>query len=177
MAKKPGKARKTGRPSAYTHRLADMICLRLSDGESLRKICLDPKMPSQTTVFRWLGDEKHDRFRERYARARELQADAIFDEILDIADDGSNDWMTDKDAEEGTKYNGDAVQRSRLRVDARKWMAGKLAPKKYGDATTIKHADADGEKIEVDDVTRAARLAALAAQINRQQDDDGNAPD
>jgi hypothetical protein len=65
-------------------------------------------------------------------RAREAQADAIFDECLDIADDGSNDFMG-----EDEKYNGDAVARSKLRVDTRKWMAGKLAPKKYGDKTLI----------------------------------------
>lgn len=175
MAKKPARPRKKGRPSAYTHKIAEVICARLANGESLRRICCDDKMPTQSMVYRWLGHKEREDFRERYARAREAQAEAIFDEMLDIADDGSNDWMEGQEG--GVDYNGDAVQRSKLRIDTRKWMAAKLAPKKYGDSTTIKHADADGEKIAVDDVTRAARLAALAQQINRKQEGGDDAAD
>lgn len=116
----------------YSEEIADVICDRLANAESLRKICLSDGMPSQSTVFRWLGDDRHADFRERYARAREAQADALFDEMLDIADDGANDYMG-----EDEKYNGDAVQRSRLRVETRKWMAGKLKPKVYGEKTLI----------------------------------------
>ena len=163
MAKpKTAEPRATGRPTSYTKVMAERICERLSDGESLRSICLGDKMPSKTTVFRWL--RQFDSFRDQYARAREAQADAIADEILDIADDGSNDFMG-----EDEKYNGDAVQRSRLRVDARKWFAGKLAPKKYGDSTMVKHADADGEKLEMDDTARATRLAAIFAEIDQRR--------
>lgn len=155
----------TGRPSSFTQEIADLICERLADGESLRKICLGDDMPSKSAVFRWLLDNPD--FRDQYARAREAQADAIADEILDIADDGTNDFVG-----EDEKYNGDAVQRSRLRVDARKWLAGKMAPKKYGDAMLHKHADADGEKIQLDDVGRATRLAAIFAQIEQRRAED-----
>ena len=65
-----------------------------------------------------------------------MQADAIFDECLDIADDGANDYMGDDE-----KYNGDHVARSRLRIDTRKWMAGKLAPKKYGEKLALGQAN------------------------------------
>lgn len=119
-----------GRPPIYSEELADAICERLSDGRSLRSICLDEDMPGQTTVFKWLAS--NEEFAKKYARAREAQADAIFDEMLDIADDGTNDYMGDDE-----KYNGDAVARSKLRVDTRKWMASKLAPKKYGDKQLI----------------------------------------
>lgn len=122
-----------GRPSAFTQDIADAICAGLSDARSLRSICLADDMPHQATVCRWLGEK--ERFREQYARAREAQADAIFDEMLDIADDGSNDWMQ-REREDGSideVLNHEHVQRSKLRIDARKWMAGKLAPKKYGD--------------------------------------------
>lgn len=119
-----------GRPSSFTDEIADAICDRLAEGESLRKICLSEDMPSKATVFRWLG--QNEIFRDQYARAREAQADTMADEILDIADDGSNDFM----GEDG-KYNGDAVQRSKLRVDARKWLAAKMLPKKYGDRQLI----------------------------------------
>lgn len=133
----------TGRPSAYTEDIADRICDGLADGRSLRSICLDEDMPSQSMVFRWLADERYASFRERYARAREAQADAIFDEMLDIADDGSNDWM-ERRREDGSVdevVNHEHISRSKLRVDARKWMASKLAPKRYGDKLDVVSTD------------------------------------
>lgn len=130
----------SGRPSEYTEEIGILICQRIADGESLRKICKDDDMPARSTVFRWLVHE--DGFSDRYTRARELQADAIFDEILDISDDGRNDYMESSDDEGGIAYklNGEHIQRSRLRVDARKWMAGKLRPKKYGEKLELEHS-------------------------------------
>lgn len=141
-----------GRPSKFTQAIADKICERLADAQSLRSICCDEDMPSQTTVFRWLADDAREEFREQYARAREAQADAIFDEILDIADDASNDWMERRDEDDensGWKLNGDHVQRSKLRIDARKWMAGKLNSRKYGEKITNEHAGLGGAPIEI----------------------------
>lgn len=129
-----------GRPSGYSDDIADQICERLADGQSLRSICCDEAMPSQAAVFRWLADPRYAIFREQYTRARETQADALFDEILDIADDGSNDWMErhdDQGGNNGWKENGEAINRSKIRIDARKWMAGKLRPKVYGDKTLV----------------------------------------
>lgn len=121
-----------GRPSDFTQDMADLICERIADGESLRSICSEEGMPNKATVFRWLA--AHDVFRDQYARAREAQADTLFDEILDIADDARNDWMAAHGEDDlGWKANGEHIQRSRLRLDARKWMAGKLQPKKYGE--------------------------------------------
>jgi len=131
----------TGRPSKFTQALADRICERLVDGESLRSICCAEDMPHISTVCRWLG--QNESFREQYARAREAQADTLFDEILDIADDASNDWMERKTQEEGASenagwvLNGEHVQRSKLRIEARKWMAAKMAPKKYGEKVAL----------------------------------------
>lgn len=127
-----------GRPLEFDQTTADMICERLADGESLREICLDDKMPARSTVFKWLS--RVQVFADQYACAREAQADAIFDDILEIADDGRNDWMERKDSEDanlGWRENGEALRRSALRVDARKWMAGKLRPKKYSDKMII----------------------------------------
>ncbi|EHJ62156.1 terminase small subunit [Novosphingobium pentaromativorans] len=169
---------KIGRPSAYSEEIADRICAALVEGRSLRSICLDDGIPAQSTVFYWLSRDLHPDFSERYARAREAQADAIFDEILDIADDGSNDYVT-RTRDDGSEYqafDAEHVQRSKLRIDARKWMAGKLQPKKYGDATTVKHADADGEKIELDDVAKFTRLAAIAAQAHSMIGEQGDEP-
>lgn len=126
-----------GRPSDYSPEIADTICERLANKESLRKICLDDDMPAQSTVFRWLA--AHAEFREQYAYAREAQADVLFDETLDIADDGTNDFTT-KTNTDGSTYeavNHEHIARSKLRVDTRKWMAGKLAPKKYGHKVTL----------------------------------------
>ncbi len=110
------------------------ICDRIANGESLRQICDSDDLPAASTVFLWLTNDAS--FSEQYARAREAQADALFDDILSIADDGRNDWMERKDKDGkniGWQENGEALRRSQLRVEARKWMAGKLKPKKYGE--------------------------------------------
>jgi len=104
-------------------------------------------------VYRWLDD--NEEFREQYSLARSIQADTIADEILEISDNASNDWMERRsEAEKGAGVNtgwvlnGEHVQRSRLRVDARKWYASKVAPKKYGDKFTNEHSGPDGRPIE-----------------------------
>ncbi len=122
MAKKmpAPKRRKVGRPSLYTEALTAEICRRLAEGESLRAICADKAMPAISTVMGWLFDDKHEGFSAQYARAREAQAELRADEITDIAD--------------GVEHGAsEAVQAARLRVDARKWIAAKLLPKRYGD--------------------------------------------
>lgn len=116
----------TGRPLEYDQDIADKVCEGLTEGLSLRKICLSDEMPACSTIYKWLT--KVPDFAEQYAHARDAQADTLADAILDIADDGSNDFMGDDE-----KYNGDAVARSKLRVDTRKWIASKLKPKKYGE--------------------------------------------
>lgn len=143
-------ADKTGRPSSYSEDMADRICELIADGESLRSICRAEDMPAKSTVFKWLRDVPG--FSDQYARARETQADAIFDEIIDIADDAANDWMerTNSDGESiGWQLNGDHVRRSQLRIDARKWMAGKLRPKVYGEKITQALTGEDGGPIQV----------------------------
>lgn len=144
------------RPSAFTQDIADTICERIADGESLRAICDEEGLPTKTSVFRWLADS--EQFRDQYARAREAQADALVDDMLDIADDGRNDWMEKHNAEGeaiGWRENGEAIRRSQLRIDARKWMAGKLRPKKYGDKIDLTHAGPDGSPIVFTNVFEA----------------------
>lgn len=91
-------------------------------------------MPGIATVISWLADDRFADFQARYTRAREVQADTLADEILQISDDGLNDTYIDSDGNKRTDH--DVVARSRLRVDARKWYASKVAPKKYGDKLT-----------------------------------------
>ena len=130
---------KRGRPSGYTQELADLICLLLSEGQSLRKICALEDMPSQSMIYRWLIDNKD--FREQYTRAREEQAEFYADELIGIADDDSKDVSG-----ELQMPNSVAVQRSRLQVDTRKWLLSKLLPKKYGDK--IEHTGPEGGPIQ-----------------------------
>lgn len=137
-----------GRPTDYTQETALSICERIADGESLRSICLADEMPSKATVFRWLT--LHAVFRDQYAHAREAQADSLADEMLDIADDGSNDWMERSEKKGGGwEENGEAIGRSRLRLDARKWIASKLKPKKYGEKLTSELSGLDGGPLQV----------------------------
>lgn len=107
-------------------------------GTILRSGYQGKDLPSYSSIMAWLdADEK---LLDRYTRAKEAQADFMADEILDIADDGSNDWMErhDKDGNNvGWQVNGEHVQRSRLRIESRKWLASKLKPKKYGEKTTL----------------------------------------
>lgn len=120
----------------FTQELFDRICERIADGESLRAICADDDMPSKANVFRWLSARPEAA--DQYARAREAQADSLFDDMLQIADDARNDWM-ERNGEDAVGYalNGEHIQRARLRIDARKWMAGKLRPKVYGDKLDV----------------------------------------
>jgi len=130
-------------PLPFDQKVANEICERIAKGQSLRKICgadRDDFIPGQTTVYRWL-DENAD-FAKQYARARESQADHYVDEIIEIADapNATTNPLT------GEVEVRDA-QRDRLRVDARKWIASKLAPKKYGDkmdftATIVRQEEA-----------------------------------
>ena len=118
-----------------TPELADKICEELTEGRSLRSICKDDGMPSIGTVFRWLAS--NEEFCKQYAHARDAQADTLADDCLDISDNAKLDVIKDE-VTGGFKIDGEAVARARLRVDTRKWYAGKLKPKKYGDSTTVK---------------------------------------
>ena len=139
VASKKNKPPKKGRPTIYTQSVADEICTRLSEGESLNKICMDPHMPGKAIVYIWLSDGKHKPFLDKYMCARELQADTFIDECLDIADASAIDTLvkTSKNGEEYEVPNHEWIARSKLRVDTRMKMAEKMAPRKY--APQAKH--------------------------------------
>ena len=123
-----------GRPTIYTDELADEICSLLAGGMSLVNIGKMEGMPNPDTVYTW-AKENRSGFTEKYTKARITQAHHLAEEIIQIADDGTNDFMKNKDGDEVPDY--ELVQRSRLRIDARKWYASKLAPKIYGDKLAI----------------------------------------
>lgn len=138
------------KPKPYDPKVGDEICERLTNGESLRRITADEHMPASSTVFKWLTE--NEKFAEQYGRAREAQADTLADEIIDIADDGQNDTYKDEDGNEKTDF--DVIARSKLRVEARKWVAAKLKPKKYGDKIDV---TSGGEKLALSSELEAAR--------------------
>ena len=120
---------KVGRPSKYSDTLVKKICSRIANGESLRKICEDKAMPHRDTVNEWLDKKKG--FSDQYARARDEQADFYAEEVIEIAD-------TDPDP-----------ARARVRIDARKWKAGKMRPKKWGDKVVLSGDEDNPIKSEI----------------------------
>jgi hypothetical protein len=156
---------KTGRPSKYTDELVNTICLRIAEGESLNKICKDKKMPDKATVFRWLVNDQV--FCDKYARARELQAETQFDELIDIVDQhpdlahviGKNGEVIE------VKFDSSYVQWMKLRVDTRKWTAARMAPKKYGEH---KQAEQEFDPMVIDvDVKKMMDVALKRLEMSR----------
>lgn len=150
---------KMGRPSDYLPEVADDICALIADGESLRSVCKRKGMPNTTKVMRWLRENPD--FREQYAKAMESRADAVFEELFDIADDV---------AEEPA-----AISKAKLRIDTRKWALSRMSPKKYGDKITTELTGKDGGAIQYADITNEEleeRLKELGHGRNRSQLDE-----
>lgn len=153
-AKKPAKAKAAapeaeakpqGRPSTFTQAIADEICERLADGEPLRQICRDERMPAWRTVYDWKA--ANEEFSTRIARARELGHDAIAQECLSIADYGLNDTYLDDEGNRRT--DTDVIQRSKLRIETRLKLLSKWDPKRYGDKMDLNHGGQDGNPVNM----------------------------
>lgn len=144
---------KRGRPTSYTRALAEEICERLVNGESLAAICRSPGIPHVGTVLRWISTREE--FRELYTHAREAQADLFASEIIDIADkvrEGKLLTETEKDGKVESKVEyRDMTERAKIMIDARKWSAARIAPQKYGDKLDLNHSGAIGITITPDD--------------------------
>ena len=123
---------KRGRPSGYSAEIVDTICNRLAGGESLRAICADDGMPDRATVSRWLA--RYEEFRDLYGSARECQAESLVDEILKIARDSSGDYVEKRlpDGKVVWVVDHENIARDRLRISTLKWIAARIAPRKYG---------------------------------------------
>lgn len=142
-------------PSSYTVDVADFILEKLTAGLSLKEICREyENTPDESTVRKWALDDVEG-FRARYSTAREIGYHSMADEIFDIADDGRNDWMdrhNERTGETDQVPNQEHMNRSRLRVDTRKWFLSKVLPKIYGDKIAV--TGGDGGALKVDQVTR-----------------------
>jgi len=127
----PVTKKKIGRPTKYSTEVAAEILTRITEGESLRSIVKDAHMPPQSTVYEWLV-AKPD-FAEQYAYARDQQAETLADEIIAIADEPPAEVTDDRGV---SRTDSGWVTWQKNRVDARKWVAAKLKPKKYGERVT-----------------------------------------
>lgn len=131
------------RASEYSDAVAEDICAEVADGGTLRDICERRDMPARSTVYAWLS--VHPDFAASYARAVDLRTELLADELLEIADDTTGDTII---TDSGIRADNEWINRSRLRVDTRKWLLAKLMPKKYGEKVeldhtgTIRHEDA-----------------------------------
>lgn len=138
-----------------------VVCQRISEGESLRQICKTPGIPSMRTIIAWtLSDEKAHK---HYAQARQIQYARWAEEIVTIADESERDWIEDEDG--NRRPNNEVVQRSRLRVDTRKWLLSKLDRKSYGDEPASQVTI--NNQVVMDEPTRLRlieRLAELRAE-------------
>lgn len=154
-----------------TPAIEEEILDRLSGGETLRSICRDEHMPSWRAVYQWIdGDED---FATRIAHARDRGFDAIACDVVDIIDDGRNDWMEKlgKDRKPiGWQLNGEHVQRSRLRAETRLKLLAKWCPSRYGERAAMEISGPEGGPVQTDDVQLAARLASIFETAKRKKE-------
>ncbi len=144
----PGKG---GRPRKYSEEIAAEICERLSNGESLIKICQYSHLPAMSVVQKWVLED-YQGFAESYARARAMQAEFLAEQIIEISDNDGRDSAHNRNS-----------------IDARKWYLSKVMPKKYGEAKTVTHA---GE-MTVNQTQLTPKQAADALLSAASEEDEG----
>ena len=145
-AAEPEVKRPRGRPSKFTPELAQEICQRIAAGESVRSVARDEHMPTETCIRTWALDDVQGFFLQ-YTKACQIRAMRWADEIVEIADDGSNDTFIDPNSGQ-ERVNAEVVARSRLRVDTRKWMLSKVLPKVFGDKLDVNHGGQEDNPIK-----------------------------
>lgn len=138
-------SKKVGRPSKFNQALADDICTGIMEGTPLREIASNCGI-HVTVIFQWL--QKRPGFFDQYARAREVQAELMADELKSIADETPEittvTTSPSGSTSERTALDSAGVYRNRLRVDTRKWIAAKLLPKKYGEHLKVEASGPNG---------------------------------
>ena len=150
----------------YSKEIAEEICERLAQGESLRAICSDDHMPSEAAVRQWDMDDR-DGFSSHYARARAIGYERLAEDIVEIADKPVGCL------ENGATDSG-AVNKQRLQIDSRKWLLSKMLPKKYGDKITTELTGANGGPVEISETDRAAKVAALLSMAQQRRETDAS---
>lgn len=159
-----------GRPSVFSQELADEICERIALGETLTEITSDEDKPSPSTVWRW--QRSHDDFRKAIAHAREAQTRMWADQIVDLADDSSNDWTIRRrqNGEAEEVLNRDHIERVKMQIDARKWLMARVNRADYGDKQQIdhNHSFADLSTVELGRKVREL-LAKLGLELTDEE--------
>lgn len=148
-------ARKDAIP--FSQELADRICDHIAAGESLRSFCELDDAPCKKSVMRWL--RQNPEFSAQYARAREEQAESQVDKIIEIADDPTI-----------------KADDKRVRIDARKWHAEKMKPKKYGPVTKTELTGIDGGPIQLNDMSMNEAARRLAFMLRSAIEDGRSGP-
>lgn len=149
-------------PKEFSQEMADTICGRLSKGESLKSICRSPEIIGIDIVFKWINS--NPAFHDQYARARRTQADVLFDEMLYIANSTQRGVKTTTKGDVIETVEADMIEHRRLQIETRKWLIGKMAPKKYGERASV---DATVTVVGVKAVDEVAGL--LAGLANRER--------
>lgn len=138
-----------GRPSDFNEAMAEKICSLILEGNSIRSICSFIDMPHIATVMRWLNE--HSDFSRSYAQAKQQYAEFLFDEILEIADNCPAD--------------SDSISKAKLMIDARKYTASKLAPKKYS-AKVEDHSQQQTGAIQINIVRATKQIGELMDELS-----------
>ena len=158
--------KKAGRPSEFSQETVTAICERMAEGETLRKICSDPEMPSRNTVLRWVKND--DGFKRQYENARQACMDWYADEIVNIAWDTSNDTVQGNSGQ--PLCNHEWIARSRLKVDSLKFLMAKLHPTRYGDKVQPDHP----EQMNVNTGVPRLTVSWVRHTVDPIHDDDGS---
>ena len=156
------------KPIPYDEEIASEVCERLAQGEGLEGICDDPRLPCEMTIRKWMAQQPL--FMEAYARAREQQMEKWSDDVVKIADDASGDYVdrVGKDGVVERVVDPETVQRSKLRIDTRKFLMAKLAATRYGDRVdvnvsgSVEVSSLSDEELEA---RTRARLVALGVAV------------
>ncbi|AIL33106.1 hypothetical protein IX83_07125 [Basilea psittacipulmonis DSM 24701] len=142
---------KKGRPTQYSKEVANKICEQLEQGLSLKQICEQADMPVRSTVYLWLRE--YSDFSDNYTRAREVHADLIHDELLELVDNIPEDFAS--------------IAKARLQADTRKWVLARMSPRKYGDTSKIELTGNEGGPVEISETVRLSRLNSLLAKAKK----------
>lgn len=153
---------KGGAVSIFTLALFTMICDRISHGRSLRDVCRDADTPSKSTVLRWLREKPE--LRDQYCAARDDLLEYWASDIIEIADDGTNDMVPglNKYGDEVMVPNHANVQRDKLRIHARQWTLGKLKPKVYGDRIEHEVSGEVNHRVDITALSAREKMRRLA---------------
>ena len=156
-------AAKKGRPTTYSKDRATEILDRISDGESLRSVCSSSQLPPHSTILNWVKDDV-DGFSDRYARAREIQCDMMFDDLHEL----SRKALTVAQGEPGTGEAGARVQAIRIEIDTLKWILAKRFPERWADRVKTENTNTEKSELSLtpEAIKQLGKIQKIKNKIN-----------